>query len=337
MKIIRGGLFIISVIVLFLSLLLANVFFSISWSISYDEISTELSQTISEILEKEYDLNNYIEKNEEEIYNYCLPHQEYEFDFEGIKKNLSCEKIILGMEKTIDEIITHYENKTQEITKKVVEEHKEMKNYCIENENFYLTKLKKNISCESTKEGKEKIIEHIVKEYAQEVYYEDYEKCNFWDCLEKTSSTQFLISQKAKDYWKAKARTLILISFISTIVLFFLIDNRYNFPIALGATIILSGLPLLKIDSIVATLTKPFLKGLEFINYQDTNSIKSILGIFFYKSTDLFYILFLIGTIILISGVILRFWTFFTGRDKKLFSKKEVSEMIQKELKSKKK
>lgn len=337
MRILKEGAFIILTIGLFLSLLLTNVFFSISWSVSYDEVHGELLQANSEILEDDYDLSNLIEKTKEEIKDHCLPHSEYEFELRGIKNNLSCEKIIAGEEITVEELSPLYNNRTKEITKKVTKEYEGMLNYCIENENFYLKEMKRNLSCERANNENEEIVNSIVEDYTKETYYEEYEKCNFWDCLKETESTYFLISQKAKDYWRTKANIFILISLVIAIILFILIENKYNFPLLIGTIIILSGAPLLKIDSFVATLTKPFLKGLEFIDYQNTGAIKSIISVFFSKAIDLFYVLLLLGIIILIIGTILRFWSFFTGRDKKLFSKKEISKLIQKELKGKKK
>ena len=336
MKIVKGGILIISTLLLFLSILTANILFSISWSISYDEVKSDLSNTVLEILEKEYDLTNYIKNNKEGMLDHCSPHENYFFDFNPVQKNISCQKILSGMQYVTDDIILDLdENSRVLITQKVVEDYDYMKEYCAEKENYYSGKIKKNISCENIKSGKQAIIDGLVEEFVIEIYYNNYSRCNFWDCARETGATHFLVSQKAKNYWNSWLNKLLLFSLVLLILIFFLVDNKYNSLFIAGASVFLSGFPLLKVESFILIITKPFFKTLEFINYQDTSTIKSIISVFFTKSTNVFYICFTLGIILLVAWAIVRFWSFFTGRDKKLFSKKDVQKMIQKELKTK--
>jgi len=268
--------------------------------------------------------------------DYCLPHENYLFVFDSVEKNISCQKVLLGMQAVSDEVIINLEESLIiPATQKVVDDHDLMKEYCMEKENYYSSNIKKNISCEDIKLGKQVVTDSLVQDFVIEVYYNNYSKCDFWDCMEKTGSTQFLVSQKARDYWNSWLKKLILFSLILLIPIYFFTDNKYNSLFVVGATIFLSGFPLLKIESFILIITKPFFKGLEFINYQETSAIKSIISVFFSKSIDVFYICFALGVILFSVWFVIRFWSFFTGRDKKLFSKKDVQEMIRKELKTK--
>ena len=60
-----------------------------------------------------------------------------------------------------------------------------------------------SIPCDIVAQGSEAIVDYGVNSLIEQVYYEDYD-CEFWDCIGKTSSPLFLISEKAKNYWNSK-------------------------------------------------------------------------------------------------------------------------------------
>ena len=128
-----------------------------------------------------------------------------------IQKNISCQKVLLGMQFVSDEVVFDLNDSLRvSASQKVIDDYDSMKEYCVEKENYYSSKIKKNISCENIKLGKEAIISGLVEDFVIEVYYNNYSKCDFWDCMKKTGSTQFLISQRARDYWNSLLKKIIL-------------------------------------------------------------------------------------------------------------------------------
>jgi hypothetical protein len=126
------------------------------------------------------------------------------------------------MEKTIDEIITHYENKTQEITKKSSRKNTRNEKLCIKMKIFYFTKLKKEYFMRKYKRRKRKNNRTHSKRICSRSLLRRFTKNVISGLpLKKQVLHNFKSRKRPKNYWKAKARTLILISFISTIVPFF--------------------------------------------------------------------------------------------------------------------
>lgn len=332
MGVLKSVAFGISALLLVLSLFSLGGVLSISKSIEYNVVHEELSETIFDILENEYNISELVYENERYLLEYCLPHEEYFFEFDSVVKNISCEVVLSGEEDVLEEVLFGEKGSNIELTKKVFEEYPGMIGFCEEHESYYVEDIKKNVSCESILIGGEAIVKEVVGDFVDEAYYEEYPRCDFWNCLKETGSAQFLVSQKAKDYWSSKVKYLVIFSLILVVLIFFILENKFNLPFVLGGSLILAGLPLLKIESFVITISRPFLKGLEFIKYSDTSILRSIISIFFTKAGSVFSWFLSFGILFLIVWLVLRVWSFFTGRDKKSFSKKDIKELIRDEL-----
>src|SRR3989344_3299524 len=66
--------------------------------------------------------------------------------------------------------------------------------------------------------------ETAVKECLQDSYYKEYD-CDFWDCFAKEQTPFFLVSQKARDYWKERFYYSLLASLVLLALIFFLAQN----------------------------------------------------------------------------------------------------------------
>ena len=172
-----------------------------------------------------------------------------------------------------------------------------MKNYCKNNTDYSFVFESNTISipCSSLEEGKRAIVNEAVRDIVEDAYYRDYD-CIFWSCLVKEKIPLFLVSQKAKDYWKEKFYFSLIASLILIALIFFLVEKKLNFPILVGSILILSSLPLLKIKGIIS-----------FLIPEKFEALSLFLNIFFSRSYMVFWISFISGRVLLGVGVGLRF------------------------------
>jgi len=138
----------------------------------------------------------------------------------------------------------------------------------------------------------EVIINEAINSFIEQVYYKDY-SCGFWDCFDKKSFPFFLISEKAKDYWKGKFYLSLIVSLILIMLVFFLLEKKLNLPILVGVLLALSALPLVKLGAILS----------KFIDYP----VIVLFNIFFSQAQRTFWISFFIGIFLVAGGIALRF------------------------------
>src|SRR3989344_3772275 len=137
--------------------------------------------------------------------------------------------------------------------------------------------------------------ETAVRELLQDSYYKNYD-CDFWDCFASEQSPFFLVSQKARDYWKEKFYYSLLISLFLIALIFFLAQNKLNWPILVGSILILSAIPLLKIKGLISL----FIPG-------EISALSTFLNIFFSKAMMVFWISFILGLVLIGIGLGLKF------------------------------
>lgn len=176
------------------------------------------------------------------------------------------------------------------------------------------------VPCDIINESSEVFVEQGVDSIIEQVYYKEYD-CDFWNCFSQDELPLFLISEKAKDYWKAKFYFSIIASLILVVLLFFLVEQKPNFPILVGALLVLSSLPLLRLENLSSVISGQ--SYLEFISF------------FFNSSGGVFWSLFIVGLIILGLGISWRLLSL--GSLKKKFSKKEVRQIVKGEMQKDKK
>jgi len=260
----RGGLLVTVSILLFLSLLLGNIFLVLSISLQYDNVKSGLVPIVREFVEDQSDLitgdfNLTIEMGEarELMRNYCLNNTEYVFSEGGY--------------------------------------------------NF-------TIPCDLVNETVETFVEQGIDSIIEQTYYKEYD-CDFLDCFGEEPLPLFLISEKAKDYWKEKFYFSIIASLILTVLIFLLVEQKQNFPILIGGLLALSSVPLLKLENLSSLIG---VGSLEFISF------------FFNKSANVFWLFFIVGLLIFGLGIAWRLLNLESR--KKKFSKKEVRQIVKGEI-----
>jgi len=170
------------------------------------------------------------------------------------------------------------------------------------------------IPCDVVVQGSDAIVEKGVEDVIEEIYYKDY-NCNFWNCFKETGSPFFLVSQKADNYWHSKLYFVLMVSIILIILGFLLVEHRPNFIIILGALLIAAAFLFGRLDWIFSMIDETF---------------SDFGAIFFSKSGAIFVISLIVGILALALGIIFKFLRW--EHKKKKFSKKDVQEIVSKEV-----
>ncbi len=267
MSFFRGGLLVIVGILLFLSLLLGNVFLVLSTSLQYDNVKSGLVPIVQEFVDDQT-------------------------------------SSIVG-----DFNLTEDLEEAREI----------MQDYCQNNTAYVFSEGRYNftVSCDLVNEPLETFVEQGIDSIIEQTYYKEYD-CGFWDCFGKESLPLFLVSEKAKDYWKEKFYFSILVSIVLIILIPFLTEQKMNFPIIFGGLLALSSLPLLKLGGLSSIIAGQ--SSLEFVSF------------FFNKSGNVFWIVFIVGLLIFGSGIALRLLNL--ESIKKKLSRKDVRQIVRNEVQS---
>ncbi len=145
------------------------------------------------------------------------------------------------------------------------------------------------IPCSVVDSGVEGVISYSRNSFVDKAYYKEY-SCGFWDCFSKTESPLFLISKQAQNYWNGKFYYLFIFSVVLFVVMFFLAEKRSNAFIIGGALVIVSVLPLLKLDLLFNWIFGSFLFG--------------IFGTFFSGAVSIFWRFFIVGILAVAIGII---------------------------------
>ncbi len=339
MKIIRGVLFFIASIAFVVSLFLANTFFVVSSSLNYETISPNLSYSINEVLEDSYNFSSYLEENYGSISEYCLPHSYYYYNYSILSFNVSCSDVFLGENETLSAIknqnIYLSDSVIENIQSNISLHYQYILDYCSSKEVYVSNISGINVSCNSVSEGIDSVKYEIVDTFARDIYYKNY-SCAYWNCFSKTGSTFFLVSKMSSDYWKSKFYFFFLASLGIFVLIFFLLESKLDILSFLGISFIVSSLPLLKLESFLFWIIKPFISGLDYINYLDASTVMSAFSVFFSKSGAVFKFNIALGIILLVFWIGIKIWLFATGRNKKMFSKKDVEKIVNEEIKKSK-
>ncbi len=296
MGFIRGGLLVIVITFLFLSIFVGNFSFILTSSLKYENVQPQILSIIDQISlgEGRENLRQELEEQIDVIESDCKTNSEYIFNYGSQTFQISCE--------SINEEIEKISNLSQEL---------------------------------SQDEKVEILINETLKGFVKEIYYQEYD-CNYWDCFEKTENPLFLVSEKSRDYWK----NIFYISLGASLVLialsFFLMEKKTNLPILVGSLLIISSLPLMKLNTIMSSLTGPLTQMFTF----------DITSLFFSKSYSASIKFLIMGIIILAIGILLK--VFKIGfkiseiiskikKDKEKSSKKEIPQKNIKKITSKEK
>jgi hypothetical protein len=243
----------------------------------------------------------------------------WSLQYDNVKGELSS----LAKELTDDQynIVEEDFNMTEEMDEAI----ENMRDYCINNTEYVFSEGGYTfvLPCEDLEEfdrNPEALAEVGAETIVEQTYYDDYD-CNFWNCFNLSEFPFFLVSEKAKNYWKASFYYSLIVAVILIILIFLLLEQKINTAIIVGSALVLSSFPLAKLENIVSS----FVGG----------SYLSFIGIFFSKAGSVFLIILISGIAILGVGILWRFLNF--DSLKKKFSRREVREIVRKEVSRKKK
>ena len=127
------------------------------------------------------------------------------------------------------------------------------KSYCRnQNNTYYVFNYEGyniNLSCATitNSTNPEAVINETFEETIYDIYYKDYD-CEFWNCFSKTGFPFFLVSKKAMDYWMEKFYLVLIVCLFLIGLIFLLVEQKANAPIIIWALLVLSAVPLLKLN-----------------------------------------------------------------------------------------
>ncbi len=111
MGFIRGALLVLISTLLFIGLLLSNLFLTVNWSLEHQTLYPELQGVAKNTLQ-EYDLIPEINSNFENLELYCYDHETYTFNSGEYSFKIPCEIIKQGANETIDYSVGTFINDT---------------------------------------------------------------------------------------------------------------------------------------------------------------------------------------------------------------------------------
>ena len=168
-----------------------------------------------------------------------------------------------------------------------------------------------NLSCDTLTQGTDAIVSSGIESIIETAYYTEY-TCNFWKCFEEEEIPLFLVSEYAKDYWKAKFYLALGVALVLMAILFVLYKKKQNTFIVPGILLIVAALPFLRIGLLM--------------NISGDRIIFELLSIFFSKAKSVFRISFFTGIGLIVVGFV--FKLFFVGfKLSKLFHREESKEI----------
>ena len=250
--------------------------------------------------------------------------------------------LILSLSLQYDNIQTELASSIKDVVmdevnlEEIIEENYPMVElYCQNNSEFVFREDSSGytftISCDIIAQGPEAIVDYGINSLVEQVYYEDYD-CEFWDCIGKTASPLFLVSEKARNYWNSKFYLALMVSVALIVLIFFLVEKKSNLFVIVGSLLIISALPFMKLDWV--------------LSFIPNESFLELLAVFFTKAYTEFLITLISGIVILGVGILLKLFrvgfkisnlfsrfqkkgakkdkNFFRGGDKQIV-KKEVS------------
>jgi len=214
----------------------------------------------------------------------------------------------------------------------------ESQKYLCQNENaspieFTLDEEKIVVPCETVNEGGKSVIGYLINESIPFYYYKDY-NCSLIDCIKTEKAPFALVSKTAKDYWKEKFYSTLLISLIIFALIFLFIKEKHSSFILAGIISIFSAIPFRQISWLLSLLPDllPF----------------RILPIFFTEAGNVFILMLIIGIALISIGIGIKFFNWgmklnefirkaFKKKDKKQeeeITKENLKNLIDKEIES---
>lgn len=291
MGFIRGSLFVIVSVLLFLSMLSAGFFYMISISLDYDIVKDELVSSAEEMVGDMGVYDDFV-NNFGVMQEYCSGNSVFKWN-EGGTYNIPCEVISEGSESVIDYISTA--NPSDEVKENINSNYNNLVSYCNNGDIFSFDYEENNfeIPCDIINQGVDEVFSYALEDFVMEAYYSEYD-CSLLNCFEETGNPSFLISEKTMNYSSQKLYFLILVSLGLIALMFVLIEKRSNLPFVVGGLLVVASLPFMKLDSV--------------LTFIDDKLILSFVSVFLTKTYSVFTRFILLGVSVIGLGII---WKFF--------------------------
>ena len=175
-----------------------------------------------------------------------------------------------------------------------------------------------SVPCNVVIQGKDSILNYVAGEYVKKEYYKEY-RCGLFDCSLESLSPLVYVSQHSKNYWSQWFYYSLFASLILIALMFLLMEKKKNIFINVGMLMMISSLPLLFLNWLVSSF-----------NFAD---------ILFSKANVIFWVVFILGTILIMVGIGLKFWKFSSEIEEnskgEKVSEKEVKEVVKEKVKVK--
>ncbi len=292
MSFIRGGLVVVVSVVLFFCLLGMNGFWMMSNSLEYENVHSELSSSISELVQ-EQNIDDSISGQTNLVKEYCEPHDQATYSFNGKNIAVPCSTIIQGQNQTytyISGVNNEFENLSQEDFELLQDYCSEKEEYVLELDEEFLESSEVTIDCNRTDNASE-IISSGIENLVEDAYYKEYECEGVTDCF-KDGEFLALASEQSKEDFESKFYWLLGLNLILIASLLFLVENKTNHPILIGSLVLVAALPFAKLESLVNWIIQ-----WEFLQF---------LGFFFTSAYSIFWTGLVIGLILIAIGIVLK-------------------------------
>jgi len=209
----------------------------------------------------------------------------------------------LDYENVKPQLISSFKNLADEqgnLTEIVNEKYPAMQMYCAQDNTAFVFSYEEldmvfEIPCEIIQEGAEQIIDYVIEDFLEKIYYKKYD-CGLFDCVSENEIPFYIISEHTKNYCKGKFYLFLVIILIFMALMLLVFENKANALMMVGALAIISSLPFMKVEAFVSPIS-----NFEFLKF---------FTLFFTKAYSVFLIVFITGLVILALGIGLRFWKF---------------------------
>lgn len=209
-----------------------------------------------------------------------------------VSDSLSYDKVHDELAPVVSDVLSSQMNLEDVSSEKLIL----MQAYCVNHTEFVFSEGDETfeIPCSVVSENSSLLIENMVSNKIDEVYYADYD-CGFLDCLEKQRGMPFfLISEHTRNYFENKFYLLATFCLILSGGVFLLVNNKSNAPIVVGGLLLASSLIFIKLDNFLGLFADKTI--LNFFGFLFTSSYAlSIKGI-------------IIAVILIIIGLIFKFF-----------------------------
>lgn len=162
------------------------------------------------------------------------------------------------------------------------------------------------VPCSVISQGTEAIINYATDNFVYNIYYKEYD-CKFWDCFKSSTLPLFLISQHSKDYWQGKFYSSLLVVLVLLALMFLLIEKKTNLLLVAGSLVILSSLLFAKLESFSKWLINTFINLPSIYSFSPDDFFR-FFTLIFIQSSKIFWIMLIIGALLLILGILLKFF-----------------------------